>query len=96
MSSLVERLRVRSDRKPVYNIDESDDDADFLPGKPGTTQEKFERIVRSDAVCFFYLFFYSFFFFESSALIFLLRLFLFLVIHWILFTRSARIVYANC
>ncbi|KAE8056294.1 hypothetical protein FH972_013079 [Carpinus fangiana] len=49
MSSLVERLRVRSDRKPVYNIDESDDDADFLLGKPGTTQEKFERIVRSDA-----------------------------------------------
>jgi len=68
MSSLVERLRVRSDRRPVYNIDESDDDADFLPGKPGTNQEKFERIVRSDAVCFFYLLFYSFFFFwESSA-----------------------------
>lgn len=53
MSSLVERLRVRSDRKPVYNIDESDDDADFLPGKPGRTEEKFERIVRSDAVCNF-------------------------------------------
>jgi hypothetical protein len=73
MSSLVERLRVRSDRKPVYNIDESDDDADFLLGKPGTTQEKFERIVRSDAVCFFYLFFYSYYYyflnflFESSA-----------------------------
>ncbi|KAK4277229.1 hypothetical protein QN277_015253 [Acacia crassicarpa] len=48
MSSLVERLRVRSDRKPVYNIDESDDD-DFLPGKPGRTEEMFERIVRSDA-----------------------------------------------
>lgn len=57
MSSLVERLRVRSDRKPIYNIDESDDDADLLPGKRGTTQEKFERIVRTDAVCFFYLFF---------------------------------------
>lgn len=50
MSSLVERLRVRSDRKPIYNIDDSDDD-DFLPRKPGTTQEKFERIERSDAVC---------------------------------------------
>ncbi|XP_019447576.1 PREDICTED: CHD3-type chromatin-remodeling factor PICKLE-like isoform X1 [Lupinus angustifolius] len=49
MSSLAERLRVRSDRKPIYNIDESDDDADFLPQKHGTTQEKFERIVRSDA-----------------------------------------------
>ncbi|CAJ1973658.1 unnamed protein product [Sphenostylis stenocarpa] len=49
MSSLVERLRVRSDRRPVYNLDESDDDADFLPRKSGTTQEKLERIVRSDA-----------------------------------------------
>ncbi|XP_019437785.1 PREDICTED: CHD3-type chromatin-remodeling factor PICKLE-like isoform X2 [Lupinus angustifolius] len=47
MSSLVERLRVRSDRKPIYNIDDSDDD-DFLPRKPGTTLENFERIVRSD------------------------------------------------
>lgn len=56
MSSLVERLRVRSDRKPIYNIDESDDDSDLLPGKSGTTQEKFERIVRTDAVCLFYLF----------------------------------------
>ncbi|CAL0323181.1 unnamed protein product [Lupinus luteus] len=49
MSSLVERLRVRSDRRPIYNIDESDDDADFLPRKHGTTQKKFDRIVRSDA-----------------------------------------------
>ncbi|XP_047157563.1 CHD3-type chromatin-remodeling factor PICKLE isoform X1 [Vigna umbellata] len=49
MSSLVERLRVRSDRRPIYNLDESDDDADFLPRKPGTTQEKLERIVRTDA-----------------------------------------------
>ncbi|KAK8465456.1 hypothetical protein PHAVU_009G088700 [Phaseolus vulgaris] len=49
MSSLVERLRVRSDRRPIYNLDESDDDADFLPRKPGTTEEKLERIVRSDA-----------------------------------------------
>ncbi|KAH9760403.1 CHD3-type chromatin-remodeling factor PICKLE [Citrus sinensis] len=50
MSSLVERLRVRSDRKPIYQLDESDDDADFEQGKPGTTVEKFERIVRIDAV----------------------------------------------
>jgi len=53
MSSLVERLRVRSDRRPIYNLDESDDDADLLPRKSGTTQEKLERIVRSDAVCYF-------------------------------------------
>lgn len=56
MSSLVERLRVRSDRKPVYHLDESDDDADFVQGKPGTTEEKFERIVRTDGVGFLILF----------------------------------------
>ncbi|XVE71251.1 hypothetical protein DITRI_Ditri10aG0135600 [Diplodiscus trichospermus] len=51
MSSLVERLRVRSDRKPIYSLDESDDDADFVPGKSGKkTEEKLERIVRTDAV----------------------------------------------
>ncbi|XP_050157990.1 CHD3-type chromatin-remodeling factor PICKLE-like isoform X3 [Malus sylvestris] len=49
MSSLVERLRVRSDRRPVYNIDESDDEADFVSGKRGTAPEKFEKIIRSDA-----------------------------------------------
>lgn len=48
MSSLVERLRVRSERKPVYNLDESDDD-DFVFGKPGKSQEQIERIVRPDA-----------------------------------------------
>ncbi|KAK7260935.1 hypothetical protein RIF29_27236 [Crotalaria pallida] len=48
MSSLVERLRVRSDR-PVYNIDESDDDADILPKKHKTTREKVEKIIRTDA-----------------------------------------------
>ncbi|KAK6927610.1 SNF2, N-terminal, partial [Dillenia turbinata] len=47
MSSLVERLRVRSERKPIYNIDESDDD-DFV-GKSGKPQEIFEKIIRSDA-----------------------------------------------
>lgn len=52
MSSLVERLRVRSDRRPVYNIDESDDEADFVTGKRGAAPEKFEKIIRSDAVCF--------------------------------------------
>lgn len=54
MSSLVERLRVRSDRRPIYNLDESDDDADVVPGRHGTAQENFEKIVRDDAVCFFY------------------------------------------
>uniref|UniRef100_A0A2C9UD31 CHD3-type chromatin-remodeling factor PICKLE n=1 Tax=Manihot esculenta TaxID=3983 RepID=A0A2C9UD31_MANES len=49
MSSLVERLRVRSERKPLYNLDESDDDAEFVSGKPGKSQEKIERIVRPDA-----------------------------------------------
>ncbi|XP_057959148.1 CHD3-type chromatin-remodeling factor PICKLE-like [Malania oleifera] len=49
MSSLVERLRVRSDRRPIYNIDESDDEADFVHGKIGNTKEKIERIVRTDA-----------------------------------------------
>ncbi|XP_022754460.1 CHD3-type chromatin-remodeling factor PICKLE-like isoform X2 [Durio zibethinus] len=48
MSSLVERLRVRSDRKPIYSLDESDDDADFVSGKSGKT-EMLERIVRTDA-----------------------------------------------
>ncbi|TYI72123.1 hypothetical protein E1A91_D07G037500v1 [Gossypium mustelinum] len=49
MSSLVERLRDRSDRKPIYNLDESDDDADFVSRKSGKTEEKLERIVRDDA-----------------------------------------------
>ncbi|KAK3033012.1 hypothetical protein RJ639_037141 [Escallonia herrerae] len=49
MTSLVERLRVRSDRRPVYNLDDSDDDADLLRGKSGNNQQKFEKIVRSDA-----------------------------------------------
>lgn len=49
MSSLVERLRIRSDRKPVYNLDDSDDD-DFVP-KKDRTLEHVEAIVRTDAVC---------------------------------------------
>ena len=53
MSSLVERLRVRSDRRPVYNIDEWDDDADLDERKSGSAQpqQKIEKIVRADAVC---------------------------------------------
>ncbi|KAL9338729.1 hypothetical protein Peur_067744 [Populus x canadensis] len=49
MSSLVERLRVRSERRPIYNLDESDDDADFVSGKAKKPQEKIERFVRDDA-----------------------------------------------
>ncbi|CAA2986759.1 CHD3-type chromatin-remodeling factor PICKLE [Olea europaea subsp. europaea] len=48
MASLVERLRDRSDRRTFYRIDESDEDADFLPKKSGPSQEKIERIVRPD------------------------------------------------
>lgn len=53
MSSLVERLRVRSDRKPVYNIDDWDDGEDLDLKRPGSglDQQKIERIVRDDAVC---------------------------------------------
>ncbi|GMQ02924.1 hypothetical protein CsSME_00048941 [Camellia sinensis var. sinensis] len=49
MGSLVERLRARSDRKPIYNIDDWDDDADIDHGKSGSGPQKFERIVRADA-----------------------------------------------
>ncbi|KAJ8450424.1 hypothetical protein Cgig2_002109 [Carnegiea gigantea] len=48
MSSLVERLRARSDRRPIYSLDLSDDEADLMHGKYGP--EKFERIVREDAI----------------------------------------------
>lgn len=53
MSSLVERLRVRSDRKPVYNIDDWDDgeELDLKKTGPSSDQQKIERIVRDDAVC---------------------------------------------
>ena len=51
MSSLVERLRVRSERRPLYNLDISDDEADVGPGKSGQPAEKPERIDREDAVC---------------------------------------------
>ncbi|KAG2604632.1 hypothetical protein PVAP13_4NG114681 [Panicum virgatum] len=53
MSSLVERLRVRSDRRPLYTLDESDDD---LPPRGGAGKGKdrqddapAERIEREDA-----------------------------------------------
>ncbi|KAF4352937.1 hypothetical protein G4B88_001370 [Cannabis sativa] len=49
MSSLVERLRVRSERRPVYNLDDSDEDVDVVRGRGATTQEKFEKMDRSDA-----------------------------------------------
>lgn len=61
MSSLVERLRVRSDRRPIYNLDESDDEADLVRGKSGMPEGNFEKIVRPDAVCFLFIYlFHSF------------------------------------
>lgn len=50
MSSLVERLRIRSDRRPLYSLDVSDDEAEFEQRPGRTTQEKPERVVRTDAV----------------------------------------------
>ncbi|WCJ30367.1 Chromodomain-helicase-DNA-binding protein 5 [Euphorbia peplus] len=47
MSSLVERLRVRSERRPIYNLDESDDD-EFVSRKHGKPEEIIEKIVRDD------------------------------------------------
>ncbi|XP_051137067.1 CHD3-type chromatin-remodeling factor PICKLE-like [Andrographis paniculata] len=51
MASLVERLRVRSDRRPIYNLDESDDEGDIVKKKPraGPSSESFEKIERTDA-----------------------------------------------
>ncbi|WMV34711.1 hypothetical protein MTR67_028096 [Solanum verrucosum] len=47
MSSLVERLRVRTDRRPIYSLfDDSDDEFDK---KSEPRQENFERIFRPDA-----------------------------------------------
>nr|CAD1825673.1 unnamed protein product [Ananas comosus var. bracteatus] len=51
MSSLVERLRVRSENKPRYNIDDSDDDL-FVPlatSKRKQEEKPPEKIVRDDA-----------------------------------------------
>lgn len=52
MASLVERLRVRSDRRPIYTLDESDEEADFVKKKSGAgpSSENFERFQRPDAV----------------------------------------------
>ncbi|RWW31655.1 hypothetical protein GW17_00003715 [Ensete ventricosum] len=52
MSSLVERLRVRSEKRPLYNLDDSDDD-DFVVGKGSKSKQEekpAERIERDDAV----------------------------------------------
>ncbi|KAK4491066.1 hypothetical protein RD792_001788, partial [Penstemon davidsonii] len=52
MASLVERLRVRSDKKPVYIIDESDDEDDLAKktSRSGPSHDKFEKIKRPDMV----------------------------------------------
>ncbi|XP_010942119.1 CHD3-type chromatin-remodeling factor PICKLE [Elaeis guineensis] len=51
MSSLVERLRVRSERRPLYTDDDSDDDLYVARGGSESKQEERppERIVRDDA-----------------------------------------------
>lgn len=49
MSSLVERLRVRTERKPLYHDHESDDDLDFVHEGFKPAETKPERITRSDA-----------------------------------------------
>ncbi|XP_064961860.1 CHD3-type chromatin-remodeling factor PICKLE-like [Musa acuminata AAA Group] len=51
MSSLVERLRVRSEKRPLYNLDDSDDD-DFVVGKGSKSKQEekpAEKIERDDA-----------------------------------------------
>lgn len=61
MSSLVERLRDRTDRRPVYSLfDDSDDEVDK---RSGPRQENFEKIFRPDAVnspCTLLFYAYSF------------------------------------
>lgn len=52
MASLVERLRTRSERRPLYSLDDSDDEASLVRGKSMAAQEKLERIVRPDSVRF--------------------------------------------
>ncbi|XP_073042512.1 CHD3-type chromatin-remodeling factor PICKLE-like isoform X1 [Primulina eburnea] len=51
MASLVERLRIRSERRPIYNIDDSDDENDFVKRNSGSgsSNDKIERIERIDA-----------------------------------------------
>ncbi|XP_076940431.1 CHD3-type chromatin-remodeling factor PICKLE-like [Bidens hawaiensis] len=49
MSSLAERLRVRSDSRPRYSMDDSDDESDLPLGK-SKKSEKFQKLVRDDAV----------------------------------------------
>ncbi|CAA6661665.1 unnamed protein product [Spirodela intermedia] len=53
MSSLVERLRARTERRRLYAEDDSDDDDVFMEagGRSGpvSAPEKYERIVRADA-----------------------------------------------
>lgn len=46
---------MRSDRKPMYKLDESDDETDMMPGKSGTKKQEIEKIVRTDVVCCLYI-----------------------------------------
>jgi hypothetical protein len=46
MSSMAERLRARSEKRPMYNLDDSDDD--FLPPASGSKGKKKEDVKRSN------------------------------------------------
>ncbi|KAF5181479.1 Chd3-type chromatin-remodeling factor pickle, partial [Thalictrum thalictroides] len=49
MTSLVERLRARTERKPLYNIEESDDEEFIIKESGSSTHNKPEKIIREDA-----------------------------------------------
>ncbi|XP_011622141.1 CHD3-type chromatin-remodeling factor PICKLE isoform X2 [Amborella trichopoda] len=51
LSSMAERLRVRTGRKPMYNVDDSDDDMEAMTNVKGDKpdQNRSERIIRPDA-----------------------------------------------
>lgn len=62
MENLAETLGSRPERKPLYGIDDSDDEPSMVSMKSQDIEETFERIVRSDAVLFpsSFLFIYLF------------------------------------
>ncbi|PIA60920.1 hypothetical protein AQUCO_00300438v1 [Aquilegia coerulea] len=49
MTSLVERLRARSERRPLYSIEESDDEEFVIKESGRSTHNKPEKIIREDA-----------------------------------------------
>lgn len=64
MENLAETLGSRPERKPLYGIDDSDDEPSMVSMKSQDIEETFERIVRPDAVLFpsSFLFIYLFIF----------------------------------